>query len=387
MKKGYISIVIPAYNCEDYLEKCLESVIHQTYKKLEIILINDGSTDQTAEMCKNYAGKDLRIRYMDQSHHGVAYSRKWAVENAEGEYIGFVDADDYIDENMYELLLFSLGDADLVTSGFIYQGRKVWDALPRGSYHSENEMQYLYENMLWFEESAGSGITPNLVNKLFLTEKIREVFKKTTTDIFLGEDAEIVYKYILSSNFVFVSDVCAYHYECHTQSTIHSVNHNYLRNIDSLYHSLKKEIEKTQYKNVILPKLYRWIWQNLQYTPQFMGWDLVQDTRPIKYLSAYFNLLSGKKIVLYGAGIVGRDFYRQHQREQDVEIVLWVDKDWSRLRSEGWDVYSVERIDKAVYDLVLIAVKEKNKAEVISRQLQDQGVMESKILWKEPISL
>lgn len=387
MKKGYISVIIPAYNCENYIGKCLESVIHQTYDKLEIILVNDGSTDQTDRICKDYAAKDLRIRYIKQSNHGVAYTRKRAVQEAEGEYVGFVDADDYIDENMYELLLANLGDADLVTSGFIYHDRKVYDALPEGLYHTEEQIKYLHENMLMFENLSENGITSNLVNKLFLMEKMKEVVGRATTDLFLGEDADVVYKYILACDSVFISGICAYHYECHDESTIHSVNHDYLRNLNSLYQSLETEIKKSRYSELVLPKLARWIWQNLQYAPQFMGWDFALEVRPIKYLSAYFNLLSGKKIVLYGAGVVGRDFYRLHQKTQDLKIVLWVDKNWKKLHSEGWDVHPIKQIDYISYDYILLAVKERENAEKIRKQLEENGVIGSKILWKEPISL
>ena len=387
MIKGYISVIIPVYNCENYLSKCLESVIHQTYDKLEIILINDGSTDQTDRICKDYAAKDLRINYLTQSNHGVAYARKRAVEKARGEYVGFVDADDHIDENMYELLQTNLGDADLVTSGFIYQGKKMYDAIPGKLYHTEKEIKYLHENMFLFEKSSESGITPNLVNKLFLTEKLKATVKKVATDIFIGEDADVVYKYILSCNSIFVSDICAYHYECHNESAVHSVNYNYLNNWNNLYLSLKKEIERVCYKELIIPKLNRWVWLNVQYTPQFMGWDFAQDIKPIKYLSTYFNLLIGKKIVLYGAGVVGWDFYRLHQKTRDLEIVLWVDKNWKRFQDMGWEVCPIKQIDHIAYDYILIAVKEKEKAEEIKKQLMEQGISCSKILWKEPISL
>lgn len=387
MKEGYISIIIPAYNCEKYLNRCLESVIHQTYDKLEIILINDGSTDQTDRICKDYASKDLRIRYVEQPNYGVAYTRKQAIEAASGEYIGFVDADDYIDENMYELLLINLKNADLVTSGYIYQGEKVYDALPQKLYHMEEELRYLYANMFLFENSSRNGITPNLVNKLFLSVKMKKVARRALTELFIGEDADIVYKYILSCNSVSVSDICTYHYECHGESAIHTVNYNYLKNWSNLYLSLKDEIEQSQYKEIILPKLNRWVWQNLQYTPQFMGWDFAQDIKPIKYLSAYFNLLLGKKIVLYGAGNVGRDFYRIHQMSHDVEIVLWVDKNWRMLQSEGLEVYSINQIGHVEYDYILIAVQGEREAEEIKKQLEENGIIGSKILWKEPIKL
>lgn len=101
-----ISIIIPVYNVELYICECLESVINQTYKKLEIIIIDDGSTDKSAEICKNYLKKDNRIRLISQKNSGVSAARNLGIEFANGEYITFIDSDDYIDVNyikcMYE---------------------------------------------------------------------------------------------------------------------------------------------------------------------------------------------------------------------------------------------------------------------------------------------
>lgn len=102
MKK--ISVIIPIYNVEEYLEKCLNSVINQTYKNLEIILIDDGSTDKSGEICDKYAKKDKRIIVIHKENSGVADARNRGLKIATGEYFGFVDSDDYIELDMFETL-------------------------------------------------------------------------------------------------------------------------------------------------------------------------------------------------------------------------------------------------------------------------------------------
>ena len=104
MEKNKISVIVPVYNSEKYLEKCVESIIHQTYKNLEIILIDDGSTDNSLAVCKKMEMKDRRIKVIAQDNSGVAVTRNRGLQEATGEYIGFVDSDDYIDEDMYEFL-------------------------------------------------------------------------------------------------------------------------------------------------------------------------------------------------------------------------------------------------------------------------------------------
>lgn len=105
MIKGLISVIVPMYNVEDYIGKCLESLIKQTYKNLEIIVIDDGSTDQSAIIVKRYAADDNRIKIYSFVNAGISEARNRGLRLAQGEYIAFVDSDDWVAENMYSKLL------------------------------------------------------------------------------------------------------------------------------------------------------------------------------------------------------------------------------------------------------------------------------------------
>jgi len=102
--KEQISIVVPVYNVEQYLEKCVNSIINQTYKNLEIILIDDGATDSSGKLCDELAKIDNRIKVYHKENGGLSDARNYGVERATGDYIGFVDSDDCIDSEMYEKL-------------------------------------------------------------------------------------------------------------------------------------------------------------------------------------------------------------------------------------------------------------------------------------------
>ena len=104
MDREQISIIIPVYNVKDYLTECLESVIHQTYRSLEIIIVDDGSTDGSSIICDKYEQLDKRIKVLHQQNEGVARARKRAISCATGKYICFVDSDDTIDCGMIEFL-------------------------------------------------------------------------------------------------------------------------------------------------------------------------------------------------------------------------------------------------------------------------------------------
>ena len=107
-----ISVIIPVYKVEKYLDKCVESIVNQTYKNLEIILVDDGSPDNCPAMCDEWAEKDERIRVIHKENGGVSSARNAALEVATGDYIGFVDSDDWIELDMYEYLVSLILDND-----------------------------------------------------------------------------------------------------------------------------------------------------------------------------------------------------------------------------------------------------------------------------------
>ena len=119
MKDKLISVIIPVYNVEKYLQYCLESVCRQTYRNLEIILIDDGSTDHSGSICDEWAERDDRIRVIHQPNGGVSSARNTGLEKTGGDFIGFIDSDDWIEPQMYELLLSGIGDSDMACCGYV----------------------------------------------------------------------------------------------------------------------------------------------------------------------------------------------------------------------------------------------------------------------------
>lgn len=105
MIKDLISIIVPVYNVEKYLDQCISSILRQSYSNLELILINDGSTDNSEKICKKYEQLDQRVKYYSQKNAGAAAARNFGIEKAEGEFLGFVDSDDFIDRDMYQRMM------------------------------------------------------------------------------------------------------------------------------------------------------------------------------------------------------------------------------------------------------------------------------------------
>ena len=121
-----ISVIVPVYNVEKYLEECLESIRHQTYTDIEVILVNDGSTDGSREICEQYCEKDIRFRLINQENQGQSVARNRGVAESTGQFIMFVDSDDVVKENIVEVLLsYMKADVDLVECNLVYNQEKL----------------------------------------------------------------------------------------------------------------------------------------------------------------------------------------------------------------------------------------------------------------------
>lgn len=170
-----ISIIIPVYNVELYLKQCLESVINQSYRDIEILLIDDGSTDKSRVICEEYARKDSRIHVYYKQHEGPAEVRNFGLKKAKGDYIGFVDSDDYIDLNMYQSLyeLCKKYDADISIINYA----AFTDEVIRHQDMSNKESVFDKEKILklFIEENSEYMITPAIWSKLFKKEIVSEL--------------------------------------------------------------------------------------------------------------------------------------------------------------------------------------------------------------------
>ena len=185
MENNLISIIVPIYNSENYIKKCLDSILAQTYSNLEVILIDDGSTDNSYNICKDYQKKDNRIVLLQQKNAGVSRARNHGLEVAKGEYIGFVDSDDYIEPEMYEILLNSIieSNSKIAICNYYYENE---DSKEIKNFQSESRFfsrDYFTENM--FNDFCINGF---LCNKLYYRGLL---FNKNHT-IYLDENIKML---------------------------------------------------------------------------------------------------------------------------------------------------------------------------------------------------
>lgn len=228
-----VSVIVPIYNVEKYLKRCLDSIVKQTYTNLEIILIDDGSPDRCGEICDIYEKEDRRILVIHKENGGVSEARNKGIDQATGRYIVFVDADDYIEEDMIEKLYCAVlkYDADIACCAQFMETEKKKKIQNDGPEFCENAEQIL-GHMLLFEHIDTGPCAKIYRSQLF--SNIRYPIGRRY------EDMGTIYKlFDVSKKTVHISYV-GYHYVMHNESFMHRKFHN--EHFDSLYFS--KEIHE-----------------------------------------------------------------------------------------------------------------------------------------------
>lgn len=230
MKK--VSIIIPVYNVEMYLEKCINSVIRQSYNNIEIILVNDGSVDSSKEICEYYKNKDGRVILLNQENQGVSKARNNALTICSGEFITFVDADDYLEENAISnyLNVQSEYNADLVIGNFNWMSKEIKIK------NEKDNIDFILNRKdalkMLFSDNYFQGF---VWNKLFKKQILRDYNIKFNEDISLGEDLLFVSNYIMHSETVIYNKEPIYNYFVNQQSALRKTfNKKYLTLIDAL---------------------------------------------------------------------------------------------------------------------------------------------------------
>lgn len=203
-----ISVIIPIYNVEKYLARCLDSVVNQTYKNLEIILVNDGTLDNSLAIAESYLVRDSRIKLLHQENAGVSEARNKGVSVATGDYIAFLDSDDWLELDAYEYLmaLMTQKKADMVVAG-LRRTKEIVDN--SSSVPTEIKVLNQKEYAKLFFKIGSQSIHYYIWNALYRREVVQGVKQPKG---FYGEDVLASFMYILNSDTIAVSNKVVYNY-------------------------------------------------------------------------------------------------------------------------------------------------------------------------------
>lgn len=254
-----ITIIVPVYKTEKYINRCVDSILNQTYHNFELILVDDGSPDSCGAICDEYALMDHRVKVIHQKNRGVSSARNAGLDNATGEYIAFVDSDDYIEPDMYEILLGLIVEtkSDIACISMIHYDLA---GTPKAIVEDDKVYTFTREEAIrnmFYDNTTTSGY---LWNKLFKSSLFDGV--RLNTDIKVREDALIMWDLFYRSECIAFQKKSKYHYIYYPSSAAHSFSPSYITSCEAC----RIMLEKTQKSlpNIVTCAQYYLIENNFQ---------------------------------------------------------------------------------------------------------------------------
>lgn len=352
------SVIVTVYNLEQYLDECIQSILNQTYKNFELILVDDGSTDGSGEICDFYQRQDCRIKVIHKENGGVTSARIAGVEQAQGEYTIYADGDDWVEEDelfqIYQVV--QKYQVDLVEFGFYkeYEGIREhrYAGLKEGYYDSLefwSEIEALINNHPCFVRFLEGTIWCKAVR----TDLFKRVEKNLLTQITWGEDALATIELLHVIQNMYVLYMPLYHYRVCPNSMMHRQRQSQIALVEKQLLRIWNQYQKEESKNYLKYML------NYLMTLEEPGMVIE------KYLTKMIDPKA--KTVLYGKGVFAKGIMEMAAQYEDINIVDIIDS------------FDVERIKEIEYDEVFIAITISTIVEKCIHILEENGVEESKI--------
>ena len=244
-----LSIVVPIYNSEKYLEKCVSSILNQYYRNIEVILVDDGSTDNSKEICLKFRDLDSRIKVISTENRGVSSARNIGIENATGKYIAFVDSDDSVEPNIYIEMLKNIKRGYMPIIGYKYVDEQDHFLDEKKAYDYDGIFQK--KDFFIFCENF---IMNSPVNKLFYLDVIIQNDIRFDENLSLGEDLIFVLEYIKYVDFIIIINKSLYRYKISEEN---SLSKKYRHDFFEIKIKLLKSIYTTFFENDISDPKYK----------------------------------------------------------------------------------------------------------------------------------
>lgn len=382
MKPISVSIIVPVYNVEEYLDKCIRSICEQTYHNIEIILVDDGSIDGSSGICDKWASLDKRIICIHTPNGGRVCARKIGATYAHGDYITTVDGDDWIEPDRVENLVSNglTGQEDMVfLSGWIkeYPGRQeLGELAPKfGLFSKSTICGMLSDTDKCFKRSINPSMCCMAVRGDIFLEAISEIDNR----IQMGDDVTFTWMALLKSEYIRIIEDNRYHYVQRSGSINHTLSSNDIELIRLSYEQVKDNlISKNAEKSMFLQMAFTYSRLLASVGDKsYFGCDE-------RYLFPYISIKKGSSVVVYGAGDVGSKLVAFLQESESYCCTGWIDK-YTYGRVVGEIVSEdIDMIASKEYDYIAIAVVSADTAISIKCELMKRGIASDKIALMSP---
>lgn len=383
-----VSIVVLVYRIEQYLSQCVESLLNQSYQHIEIILVNDGSDDRSPQLCDQFAMLDSRVRVLHQPNRGLVLARRAGLNAARGDYVAFVDGDDWVDTVMVEQLLGHALDssADVVIAGHkeVLGDSIVEDARCRisaGCYTRDVLQSSVFPRMLCYDGFAEFGVFSYFWDKLFRTDLIRRHQRLVDHDIFMGDDAACVYPCLLDSNVVKIVDESLYYYRQRVSSSV-KIEQDKVRDrqrLRTLYRCMERRFRVMGYESLLAVQLKQFVCSLLL----VRGLCGNVDGGRRSEIPGFVDVPAASRVAIYGAGTFGQHLCRRLRDDATCAMTSWSDPNWSVYQRLGVPVVSPEELAADGHDLCIVAFASASVAASASAVLRGVGVRADRLrsLW------
>ena len=380
-----LSVIIPVYNVENYLEKCIDSVLAQIYSDIEIILVDDGSTDRSGAICDKYADEYENVIVIHKSNEGVIKARLDGLMKASSEYVTFVDADDWIDKNMYMDMMHHIDDSDMVMSqiyryydddnivaeGIIYED---------GKYDKADIKEKIIPHILHCKEINRWAIDPSLCTKIFRKELfLLEMKRVSELDVWYGDDTAMVFPYLTRANSIYILSKPYYYHRQRQKGQVpyYIKDDLFFGKLYKVYDYLDARFKETDYYEELKPQLDHFYIMSANLKSKVYG--EVEDELAVVF--PYEDVHKDSKVIIYGAGRVGKEYVKQNELYNFCNIIKWVDKRYQYIKFENYKIDTPDDIAKDNFDYIVIAIDIYEAAVKVKKMLLDMGVAEEKIVW------
>lgn len=360
MKNDLISVIITVYNVERYLRQCLDSVLAQTYRKIEVILVDDGSVDSSPDICDEYVEKDARVHVIHKNNEGAPKARKVGCEYSKGEYLSIIDADDWLEQDMIEKLYraITLQDVQVAMCGRFEESegrsRPVKQGIAAGTYSGSRLSKEVFPRMMVNQEFFEWGIFPSYWDKLFRRDTLYPYLFQVDDRIPMGNDAAGVYPLLSHVESITILDECLYHYRQTDESMVRRFDRypNKRKGFRILYQSVLKEFAETK------PE-YLFQDQWLEYVLFLMvprADELYEGMCKLDYLFPFPKVKRNSKIVLYGMGLYGQRLFAFLKATGFCQVEAVADQNYEALRGKGLPVISPDEIGNYHFDAIVVSL-------------------------------
>lgn len=377
-----VSVIVPVYNVAEYLERCISSIINQTYRLLQIILVDDGSIDGSAGICDKYAELDDRVVVLHKQNEGLVRARKSGLAAATGEYVCYVDGDDWIETDMIRCLVRDMAalNVDLTVSGYYLDMKGYMQSVPCQLKTGVYEAKDIIPRMLYAGQFYEFGVSQFIWAKLFRKSILWDIQMSVDNEINCGEDVAVTYPYLLKCGRIYSSDLTAYHYVQRAGSIMNRHDADERAHNMHLIRYLHKVFRQSEYWQCLERQLNQYT-KNLFLTRDIAWFDTPDDGRCLK---PYGGIPSDALILIYGAGKMGQTLYRYLGEKAAMNIVGWFDRNYLMYQAMGLNVNHPDHIKKygeGIYDFVILAINNQNIIGAIYNYLEDMGINRQKIRW------